>query len=158
VIGLAVPLVGAALAFGAREVWGVLHVPAPIVEIQSIRTSDAFLSRGVFYKSYVHAPAPPSQLTGDGAVFMVQTSAQHAPSCRLLWTVRNVRENQTVGLVDQPAADVAGGTACDGEKYVWLPWPCVTSGTVLQFEIGLIAGSKKVLPVRTESFRVGGSC
>jgi hypothetical protein len=158
-IGVAVPLIGGAVAFGVREIWGLLHQPAASGSITYKGTVDAFVSRDDFYKRFVHAPAPSAALSGMGAVFLVQAETHHASNCGFVYTARNVGDQTTVGdLVDEPADDVAGGSGCGGQKRVWIPWPCVVSDTRLQFELDLVSGSKQLDSATTEKFTIGGSC
>jgi hypothetical protein len=157
-IGLAIPLIGGLIAFSVRALWGVIHEPEATGTIEYKGTTDEFVSREDFYRRFVHAPAPASSANGMGAVFLVSTSAHHASRCRFEYTALNVGDGQTVGdLADMPIPDVAGGSRCGGEKRVWIQWPCVVSETLLQFEIDLIAGSKRVSTL-TKTFPMGGGC
>jgi hypothetical protein len=158
-IAVAAPLIVALIAFGANELWKALHKQEPTGTIDYKGTIDAFVSRVNFYRRFVHKPALTSAGATYGAVFLVQTTAQHTSNCRLKWTAMNVGDQQTVGgLVDRPTSDVAPDAACDGEKRVWIRWPCVPSETELQFEIDLVAGSKDVDSTATKTFTIGGSC
>ena len=158
-IGIAVPLLGGAIAFGVRELWGVLNEPDPSGKITYKSTVDAFVSRDDFYRRFVNAPPPPSPASGMGAVFLVETQTEHARNCGFAYTALNVGDQQTVDdLVNKPIDDVAGGTGCDGPKRVWVPWPCVSSETRLAFEVDLVAGSKPLNSALTETFTIGGSC
>jgi hypothetical protein len=158
-VAVAAPLLAGLIAFVATEIWKALHKPAPTGTIAYKGAVDAFVSRDDFYRRFLHEPAPPSSVDGNGVVFLVRLNVQHASSCRFTWTAKNVRDQQTVGdLVDQPANDVAGGTRCGGEKRLWLPWPCVPSETRIEFEIDLVAGPKQVDSATTDEFTIGGSC
>lgn len=156
------PLVAGLIAFGVRELWGLLHQPGPtgtITNKDDVDTVDAFVSRADFYRRFVHKPAPPSPVTTMGAVFVVQTETAHASGCGFVYTARDVGDQQTVGdLVDAPVRDVADGGGCGGQKRVWIPWPCVPSETRLLFELDLVAGSKHLDSAKTETFTIGGSC
>lgn len=158
-VGVAAPLITAAIVFGANSVWGALHTPAANGTIDYKSTVDAFITRADFYRRFVNIAPPPPTVRGDGLVIDVQTEAEHASSCRLVWTARDVGDQTTIrDLVDQPVNDIAGGTGCSGEKQIWLPWPCVAAQTQLQFEIGLLAGSKQLDSATSEVFPVGGGC
>jgi len=158
-IGVAIPLVGGLIAFGAREVWGLIYTPAPTGAIEEQpETVDAFVSRDDFYRRFVHEPAPPPPVSTIGVVFGMQTSAEDASSCGFVYTARNVTTDTTVGdLVDQPIPDVAG-SGCVGQKRVWIPWPCVPSDSEVEFEVALVAGSKQLDSATTKKFLIGGSC
>jgi hypothetical protein len=159
VIGVATPLIGAAIVFGIRELWGVLNEPEPSGTITYRSTVDSYVSRDDFYRRFVNQPAPPPPVSGMGAVFLVETQTEHASNCGFVYTALNIGDQQTVDdLVNRPIDDVAGGTGCDGPKRVWIPWPCVPSETNLRFEVDLVAGSKQLNSASTEKFIIGGSC
>lgn len=157
IVGFAGAVIFALVSFGARELWGALHRPAAAGQLTYEGTSDAYLSRADFYERYVHEPTA-LRASQYGGVFLVQTKVEHASRCSFVWTVRNAREQEPIGSVDQAAPDVAGGTGCNGERRVWLPWPCAPSGTPVQFEIVLVAGSKQLDSIETETFPTGGGC
>jgi hypothetical protein len=157
-IGVATSLIVAAIGFGVSRVWGVLHEPAATGTITYERTASAFISRDDFYKQYVGKPAPASQPTEFGAVFDVRTSAQNASSCRLVWTLFDVRDEVTIGRINRPTDDVTT-SSCNADKQVWLPWPStseVPSGTRLKFVIGLVAGSGVKQSATTKAYSLGG--
>jgi len=151
-----------AIGFGAWELWNSRHPAAAATgTINFKRTEDAYTNRAGFYRRFAHHQPPAGGRAGKGLVVLVQTGAQHAGTCGLRWTALNVNESQPVSddrFVDQRAEDVVGGTACDGEKRVWMPWPCVPSGSVVRYELDLYADSTQLASTTTTSYTTGGGC
>jgi len=149
-----------AIGFGAWALWPRHSAPATGT-IAFKRTEDAYTTRADFYRRFAHHRATTRGRAGMGLVVLVQTSAQHAGACSLRWTALNVKEDQPVSdnrFVDQRAEDVVGASACNGEKRVWMPWPCVPSDSRLRYELDLYADATQLSSTTTKTFPTGGGC